>query len=89
MPKKTKKQKILANLHRQKQLFKQASMMIQKSPLKVKTKNKTIEEDYQKGLNNQDALLKKYFIGDIKKSLIIIIFVIALEIVFYFANLIK
>ncbi|MGB9883492.1 MAG: hypothetical protein ACPLRN_03205 [Microgenomates group bacterium] len=89
MPKKTKKQKILAKLHRQKQLLKQNNLISQPSPLPVSPKKENVNKDYQKALNTQDDVLKKYFLIDFRKSLIIVVLIIALEIAFYFAKLIK
>ncbi len=89
MPKKTKKQKILAKLHRQKQLLKQTNLISQPSSLPMSPKKENVNKDYQKALNTQDDVLKKYFLIDFRKSLMIVVLIITLEIAFYFAKLIK
>lgn len=95
MPKKTKKQKILAKLHRQQQLLKKEYFVnvideenSQKSMVKVKN-DKIDSQNNLKKINNEDLILKKYFLIDFKKSFLIIVFIIALEIALYFVKLIK
>jgi len=80
MPRKTKKQKILASLHKQ-NLF-TAKATIEKEPEAVKSAPK-IPEPIIKSPEHS------FFFSDLKKSLILTSIVVALEITLYFARLIK
>ncbi|MCS6956798.1 MAG: hypothetical protein NZM02_03080 [Patescibacteria group bacterium] len=92
MPKKTKKEKIIAQYRKKIRLlsFNQENKNNisqnnnNKHSIKKETKEiKQIEKDKDKSFFN------KYFLLDLKKSLFLIILIIALEIGLYFAKLIK
>lgn len=94
MPKKTKKQKIIAQYRKKLKLlsdFSNTQRLEKKDDFKKEDKNKQIENLRLSDNNNQssDNLNKKYFLKDFKKSILLIIFIIALEIGLYFVKLIK
>ena len=87
MAKKTRKEKIIAQYRRRLQLLEtkpdnKVSPTIVEKP--VENKQVISQSIY---LSEDDQRTKKYFISDFKKSLIIILMVIALEISFYFATM--
>lgn len=81
MPRKTKREKILASQHRQILLAKQPTSENQPAPAKINIPKLSLPE--QKPPENS------FFFGDLKKSLILTTIVVALEIALYFAKLIK
>ena len=85
MPKKTKKEKLLALYHRKIHLLKNkqttAPVTVSTAPSSVPV---TITDQETKALP-----LSQYFFSDLKKSLILISLIIGLEISLYFAKLIK
>ena len=89
MPKKTKKQKILAAYRKKLQLIEQSSSYLDKPSAKIEKPTEKNEE--VKIETNQEELLviNQYFFSDLRKSLFLTVFIIALEIGLYFANLIK
>ncbi|MFH1826878.1 MAG: hypothetical protein ABH812_00385 [bacterium] len=89
MPKKTKKQKIKAELRRKEFLLKQEK--IQKTAyIPAKTNISEISTQPSVTTDSKESnLIKDYFKQDLKKSLIIILAIIALEIVIYFGTIIK
>jgi hypothetical protein len=92
MPKKTKKEKLLALYRKRIRLLEQKSqIIIEKSPI---TKSEKIElptklENEEIIPTSQENLISKYFFLDLKKSLILIVLIIALEIGLYFVRIIK
>lgn len=88
MPKKTKKQKIEAELRRKNFLINQSKIVeitenkVKKEVLKTGVQHDTTRHE----ANYEDEL--SYFKHDFKKSLIIITIIIALEIVIYFGTII-
>lgn len=87
MAKKTRKEKIIAQYRRKLQLLETRSDNKISPPVvdePVKTKH-VISQPIN--LSEDDQATKKYFISDFKKSLIIIVTVIALEISLYFVTL--
>jgi len=88
MPKKTKKQKIEAELRRKNFLIKQ-SKIVEITANKVKTEvlKGKVQHDTTRYEATSDNDLS-YFKHDFKKSLIIITIIIALEIVIYFGTII-
>ncbi|MBW7960279.1 hypothetical protein B6D29_02195 [Microgenomates bacterium UTCPR1] len=93
MSKKTKKEKILAAYRRKLRLLEQNEKPIQPSIMTVERRtNKEEVEASKKPKNVQgisQSLLSKYFFSDLKKSLVLVVLIIALEFLLYFANLIK
>lgn len=98
MPKKTKKEKIIAQYRKKLQLISNLSnnpllLNPQKQNIKIKKeseKEKIIinneKSNYQKNITNKK---NNYFFQDLKKSLFLIFFIIALEISLYFVKFIK
>ena len=87
MAKKTRKEKIIAQYRRKLQLLETRSDNRISPPVidePVETKQ-VISKTFD--LSEDDQMTKKYFISDFKKSLIIIVTVIALEIGLYFATM--
>lgn len=88
MPKKTKKQKIEAELRRKNFLLNQSKIVeitenkVKKEVLKTGVQHNTTRYE---AVGNNDLL---YFKHDFRKSLIIITIIIALEIVIYFGTII-
>ncbi len=93
MSKKTKKEKILAAYRRKLRLLEQNEKPIQPSIMTVERRtNKEEVEASKKPKNVQgisQSLLSKYFFSDLKKSLVLVVLIIALEFLLYFAKLIK
>ncbi len=95
MPKKTKKQKIISEYRKKIKLFSNFSNIEKKEKennLKIENKKKQIKNLQLSSYNDTeslDNLNKQYFLKDFKKSIILIIFIITIEIALYFANLIK
>lgn len=87
MAKKTRKEKIIAQYRRRLQLLEtkpdnKISPTIVDKPAETK---QVISQSID--LSEDDQRTKKYFISDFKKSLIIIVTIIALEIGLYFATM--
>lgn len=87
MAKKTRKEKIIAQYRRRLQLLEtktdnKVSLPVAEKPVETK---QVISQPID--LSEDDQTTKKYFISDFKKSLIIIVTVIALEIGLYFATM--
>ncbi|MFH0979349.1 MAG: hypothetical protein V1803_00130 [Candidatus Roizmanbacteria bacterium] len=87
MPKKTKKEKLLAVYRKKLRLLEQTS----KQPLtKVPEPTSLLtSETVSKTIVNEQAIAPKYFFTDLRKSLILVVIIIALEIGLYFVKLIK
>lgn len=92
MPKKTKKEKILAAYRKKLRLLEQTR------PFETQPVLNNINPEVKKESKNKNALqskktepvqIPKFFIIDLRKSLILIILIIALEIGLYFVKLIK
>lgn len=88
MPKKTKKQKIEAELRRKNFLLNQAKSVkiIEKKIKKEELKHEVQHDATRHEANYEDDL--SFFKYDFKKSLTIIVIIIALEIVIYFGTII-
>ncbi|PIP14782.1 hypothetical protein COW98_05225 [Candidatus Roizmanbacteria bacterium CG22_combo_CG10-13_8_21_14_all_35_9] len=84
MPKKTKKEKILAEYRKKIKQLNQ-SLVVPAPQIKIPTIIKSRLNDQ----STNDNKLLTYFFQDFKKSLFIIGFIIALEIGLYFAKLIQ
>ncbi len=78
MPKKTKKEKILAMYHKKLRMLENRQVVA--SPIQTKTPvvvTKTIEP------------VNQYFFSDLRKSLLLIFLILVVEVGLYFVNLIK
>ncbi len=85
MPKKTKKEKLLATYHRKIRLLKSEHVDASATPpISLSPVPKPIVNQEIKTLP-----INQYFFSDLKKSLILITLIIGLEIFLYFAKLIK
>lgn len=87
MPKKTKKEKLLAVYRKKLRLLEQAN----KQPLSKMPEpaSSLISETVSKTIINEQTVAPRYFFTDLRKSLILVVIIIALEISLYFAKLIK
>lgn len=88
MPKKTKKEKIIAEYHRKLKLLETQSPSVYQQPMKVveKVVEKIEKEEPEKIIEEQPEN-NKFFMIDFKKSIFLTISIIALEILFYFATI--
>jgi len=95
MPKKTKKQKIIAAYRNRLQQL-QMSQPIEKTNIVSETViehkkiiiPKLVNKPVESESSNSDKITTQYFFSDLKKSLLIIVFIITLEFVLYFATII-
>ena len=95
MPKKTKKEKMLARYHKKLRLLENRQTV--SSPIQAKIINEASmppAESKVKTLINEPLIqelknFNQYFFSDLKKSLLLITLIIGLEISLYFAKLIK
>lgn len=84
MPKKTKKEKIIAEYHRKlRQLQNQSFSTVQPS---MKAVDEPKKEEPKK-IIEESPTNNKFFLIDLKKSLFLTVAIIALEILFYFATI--
>jgi hypothetical protein len=86
MPKKTKKEKILAMYHKKLRMLENQQAFT--SPVKLKTPNPIIQAPTVKE-EKIEIPESKYFFSDLKKSLLLIVLIIGVEVALYFAHLIK
>ena len=92
MPKKTKKEKLLALYHRKIRLLesKQTTTPVTTSTTPSPALMPVIEQETKKPLIiSEEIQLNQYFFSDLKKSLILITLIIGLEISLYFTKLIR
>lgn len=94
MSRKTKEEKKLANLRKQKILLQQISSTkilhkeITHAPIKqIEIESKEVKLPDLVELKPEDLSRRNYFVRDLKKSLIIIVGIITLEILVYFATI--
>ena len=89
MAKKTRKEKIIAQYRRKLQLLETRSENIISPPVVANKQHIEAKQIMSSSvsLSDEDQVTKKYFISDFKKSLIIIVLVIALEIGLYFVTI--
>lgn len=92
MPKKTKKEKIIAEYRRKLKFIQNQKITI--SPVIEPSAVKKQEEIHPKIITHtkpahteEDSLITSHFKSDFKKSLILIVFIIGLEIFLYFATI--
>jgi hypothetical protein len=81
MSKKTRQQKIIAEYRRKMKMMQNTSIT---PPITVTPKIKPVEIHHGK---EEDTVIRDYFLSDVRKSLILIAFIIALEIGLYFVNI--
>ncbi len=84
MPKKTKKEKIIAEYHRKLRLLQNQSPAVYQQPIKVIEK---IEKEEPEKIIDEPPENNKFFLIDFKKSIFLTVAIIALEILFYFATI--
>lgn len=88
MPKKTKKEKLLARYHRKIRLLENRQMIISPVPTKIPTAKSTPASSHE----TKPVVIEpvnQYFFSDLKKSLILIILIVGVEVGLYMAKLIK
>jgi len=92
MPRKTKKEKIIADYRKKIKLLQIQTLPKEQSP-NIETMSKPLHVDVQESKQTQltndtaPAVNLTYFKTDLKKSLILTIGIITLEILFYFATI--
>ena len=88
MPKKTKKEKLLASYHRKIRLLENRQMIASPVPTKIPTAELTPTAIHEiKPVVTEPV--NQYFFSDLKKSLILIVLIIGVEVGLYAAKLIK
>ncbi|MEX1052362.1 MAG: hypothetical protein WEC80_00770 [Patescibacteria group bacterium] len=87
MPKKTKKQKIQAQLRKKDFILNQAKKEKNLSKIQLKAKHKKLVLPDTVVNTKQEHSATTYFKKDLVKSLIIVIIIIAIEIVLYFGRI--
>ncbi|MFA6533369.1 MAG: hypothetical protein WCT22_05250 [Patescibacteria group bacterium] len=87
MPKKTKKEKLLALYHKKLRLLENRHTTVSPVQAKVVFEEQipVIENKIKTAVNEPP----QYFFSDLKKSLLLIVLILGLEISLYFARLIK
>jgi len=84
MPKKTKKEKIIAEYHKKLKLLQTQSQTVHQQPIKAVEK---IEIEEPRKIIEEQPENNKFFLIDFKKSIFLTVAIIALEILFYFATI--
>ncbi len=94
MPKKTKREKRLAQEHKRTQLLQKFTLQEPVfQPVQIeakKTENISLEpkQKYVKSpLTQEERMISNFFISDFRKSIMLITFIIALEIAVYFGTI--
>lgn len=91
MPKKTKKQKIIADYRRKIKLLTVASLdssFMNRATDKIVKPVKAEESvTLNQTVDYEETLIRKYFFQDLNKSLVLIGLIITLEIIFYFVSI--
>ena len=88
MPKKTKKEKLLASYHRKIRLLENRQMIASPVPTKIPTAELTPTAIHEiKPVVTEPV--NQYFFSDLKKSLILIVLIIGVEVGLYAVKLIK
>ena len=88
MPKKTKKQKLLASFHKKLRLLENREV----NASQVQIKTSVIDPSPVFNNIQKPEIIEpvnKYFFSDLKKSLLLIVLILGIEISLYFAHLIK
>ncbi len=91
MPKKTKREKIMAAYRNKLRLLQQQSIKTDLPPVRITAKNEPVIPvlNKQAELSDEEKQINHYFLVDLKKSLVLIAIVITLEISLYFATIVK
>lgn len=93
MPKKTRKEKLISAERKKNRLLQQLNhpitIDINFSPPQTTQVNKSgvLKIQEKNSFGEKDEAEKKFFIQDLRKSLLLIIFIIALEIIIYFGTI--
>ena len=88
MPQKTKKEKLLASYHRKIRLLENRQMITAPVPTKIPTTESTPTAIHEiKPVVTEPV--NQYFFSDLKKSLILIVLIIGVEVGLYAVKLIK
>ncbi|VVA43693.1 conserved hypothetical protein [Candidatus Roizmanbacteria bacterium] len=92
MPKKTKKEKLLARYHRK--LRSLENLQVTGSPTLISTQATQVTPAEVKNVSvkpitEESRQTNQYFFSDLKKSLLLIVLIIGVEVGLYFAKLIK
>jgi hypothetical protein len=88
MPKKTREEKIIANYRKRIKFLQEQAYIPTSKTVKPEInvqKNEKIVKDH--GPVEINSSLKKFFMQDLSKSLLLIVFIITLEIILYFARI--
>ena len=85
MPKKTKKEKIIAIYRNKLRILHSTQPTIPEKVLQKAVPERSNEEHFI--LSEQDKTTAAFFIADFKKSMFLILGIIALEIILYFATI--
>ena len=88
MPKKTRKEKIIAQYRKQLQMIKSQTPAV----INITDVKSDIKEISTKTENTNSEILPKvspYFYGDLKKSILLIMFILIIETGLFFSQLIK
>lgn len=88
MPKKTKKEKLLASYHRKIRLLENRQTVASQVPTKIPaaTSIQAVSHETKPVVTEP---VNQYFYSDLKKSLLLIILIVGVEFGLYFAKLIK
>jgi hypothetical protein len=98
MPKKTKKEKLLARYHKKLRLLENRQMttpyvqeenILKKTPKAIEDLTKVSIAPATEVTTHKEKDLNQYFFSDLRKSLLLIVTIIGVEIGLYFAKLIK
>lgn len=94
MPKKTKREKRLAQEHKRTQLLQKFTLQepapqpVQKAEKKAQNDSPEVRQKYLKSpLTQEEKAMRGFFISDFRKSIIYISLIIALEIAVYFGTI--
>jgi hypothetical protein len=89
MPKKTKKEKIIAQYRRQLELLKKQASSFEPQPKIISQPSSVNKKNTEETIKNSSEQIKYYFLADFKKSIFLTFFIIALELFLYFAMFFK
>ena len=96
MPKKTKKEKLLARYHRKLRLLENRSTVVTYTSPPPSVSSPKIEPIKKQGvkieptvITSEEKQLNQYFFSDLRKSLLLIVLIIGVEVSLYGAKLIK
>ncbi len=93
MPKKTRQEKVLAAYRKKLRLLEQMNQPLTPEVVSSSAKNAAIEKpsfvkiEEKPTIDREETLLKTFFIKDLRKSLLLVGLIIALEIIIYFGTI--